>query len=241
MLHDFHSFVPSSKGNKIHKNKSYRVAEDWIKTIVVFGAFYITFINLIAEPYRIPTGSMEPTFYGIPVKNGVKSNPNSLFHLFKGDHILAWKGIIKYDTIRRGDIVAFVSLENPDMFVIKRVVGLPGDKIRVKFPHVYINGKKLQEPQIFQNIKYNHVREIPIVNHRREIVGFDRQMYRWACKSEITVPKDCYFVMGDNTNNSKDSRVWGWLPKSNILGKASSIWFPVKRATSVEVNKLFGD
>ena len=92
MLHDFHSFVPSSKKNMIYKGKSYRTAEDWIKTIVVFGAFYIAFINLIAEPYRIPTGSMEPTFYGIPAKKGVRTNHNSVFNLFKGDHILAWKG-----------------------------------------------------------------------------------------------------------------------------------------------------
>lgn len=240
MLYDFHSFVPSAKGNNIYKNKAYRVIEDWIKTIVVFGAFYVTFINLIAEPYRIPTGSMEPTFFGIPDKNGVRSNPNSLLNLFQGDHILAWKGISKYDTIRRGDIVAFISLENPDIFVIKRVVGLPGERIKVKFPYVYINGERLLEPDVFQKIRYNHIREIPVVSNDK-IVGTRRSFYDYACHSEITIPKDCYFVMGDNTNNSKDSRVWGWLPKSEILGKASSIWFPISRATSVEVNELFGD
>ena len=238
MLHDFHSFVPSTKGNKIYKEKWYRIAEDWIKTIVVFGAFYIAFINLIAEPYRIPTGSMEPTFYGIPAKKGVRTNHNSLFNLFKGDHILAWKGISKYDTIRRGDIVAFVSLDNPDIFVIKRVVGLPGERIRIKSPYVYINGKRLQEPDVFKKIIYSHQLRVPVFNERKEVIDF-RPGY--ACNSEITIPKDCYFVMGDNTNNSKDSRAWGWLPKSAILGKASSIWFPFTRATSVEVNELFGD
>ncbi|WP_372370114.1 signal peptidase I [Candidatus Uabimicrobium sp. HlEnr_7] len=232
----------------IYKNKVYRIAEDWMKTIVVFGAFYITFINLIAEPYRIPTGSMEPTFYGIKNESGRKTNPNSIFNLFKGDHILAWKGISKFDRFRRGDIVAFISIENPDIFVIKRLVGLPGEKIRVKFPYVYINGKKLQEPDIFKKIKYSHSRkdynrdkEGQIIFNNRGLPTIVKKPYRWACEQELTIPEDCYFVMGDNTENSKDSRYWGWLPKSHILGKASSIWFPFARSTSVEVNELFGD
>ncbi len=85
------------------------------------------------------------------------------------------------------------------------------------------------------------MQKVSALDHNGKLIVVGKQPYTWACKSEVTIPRECYFVMGDNTDNSKDSRVWGWLPESQILGKASSIWFPVARATSVEVNKLFGD
>ena len=119
--------------------------------------------------------------------------------LYKGDFVIVNKISYKLGSPGRGDVIVFHFPPNPEEQYIKRVIGLPGDQIHIADGRVYINGEMLAEP-------YLHV------STNR---GGD-----WK------VPTDSLFVMGDNRNNSSDSRSWGMVPFDNIVGKAAVIYWP---------------
>lgn len=135
--------------------------------------------------FVIPSGSMEPT-------------------LTEGDMIAANKIIYRFSEPKRGDIIVFKYPLNPDRDFVKRLIGLPGEKVQIKNSTLYINGKKVAEPYLPKGLKF--------------------QDY-----GPVTIPKDKYFMMGDNRNNSLDSRAWGEMPRENIIGKAAIIYWPVNR------------
>ncbi len=177
--------------------------------------------SFIAEPFRIPSGSMLPT-------------------LHVGDFILVNKfaygirlpvintKIIDVDEPRRGEVLVFRYPKNPEVDYIKRVVGLPGDKVGYFNKTIYINGKAIaQEPKeknvsllglvpddstLYVETLGQHTHELLIDPDRRIIEG------------EMVVPVGEYFVMGDNRDNSNDSRFWGTVPEANLVGKAFFIW-----------------
>jgi len=124
-----------------------------------------------------------------------------------GDHLMTEKIAFKIKGIERGDIVVFtppekVNVENEDF--VKRVIGLPGETIYIKDGVVYINDQPLNEPYILEKTK--------------------RDFY------PFTIPDNCVFVMGDNRNNSYDSRYWGALPIENIIGRVVVLYYPLKDA-----------
>lgn len=207
------------------------------------GSFFLAVLAILAfrwmlfEPYVIPSGSMIPTL---------------LIH----DHILVSKfsygvrvpftktWLFKNSEPQRGDIVVFRSVEDSGYFMIKRVVGLPGDKIEVdQEGFIKLNGDKLETKLLpvsdvsASQEPYFHVKESDLgggtysdfdffeenlkgVTHRGLLTKgaarfFDRP---------ITVGENEYFCMGDNRDNSKDSRYWGSLPRENLLGKALFVW-----------------
>lgn len=207
-----------------------------------FGSFLMAVIAILAfrwalfEPYVIPSGSMIPTL---------------LIH----DHILVSKfayglrvpwtktWLFKNSEPKRGDIVVFRSVEDESYFMIKRVVGLPGDKIEVDPEgYVKINGEKLpaktlditsdpksQSPYypVTENdigdsyVNVNFIEEdLKGVKHRAILRKDVVRMF----DQPITVDENHYFCMGDNRDNSKDSRYWGALPRENLLGKALFVW-----------------
>jgi len=177
--------------------------------------------SFIAEPFRIPSGSMLPT-------------------LHVGDFILVNKfaygvrlpvvntKIIDVAEPQRGDVLVFRYPKNPQVDYIKRVVGLPGDKVGYFNKTIYINGKAIvQKPkekaislltivpensELYAERLGEHSHEILIDPSRRLIEG------------EMVVPTGEYFVMGDNRDNSNDSRFWGTVPEANLVGKAFFIW-----------------
>lgn len=219
---------------------------DIIKTWgpAIFAVFFIR--SAIAEPFRIPSGSMVPT-------------------LAIGDHILVTKftyglripltripiGSLKIPD--RGDVVVFVypgSDENPDgsfspshyidlpfppfstLDYVKRVVGLPGDRISVKDNVLYINGKK-QGKSLKQNETFvdDRCRSHETKRYRENLGGYEHDMLnasrstlRMGDYPETLIPEGKVFVMGDNRDHSSDSRVWGTVPLRNIKGKAQFIW-----------------
>ena len=118
-------------------------------------------------------------------------------------------------TIGRGDVVVFKYPEEPERDFIKRVIGLPGETIELKQKKVYVNGTPLDEP-------YVHFLEPPgSVDSASEVTSLDvRERY-----GPVTVPADHYFVMGDNRDNSQDSRYWGFLPRDYVKGKALIIYW----------------
>lgn len=184
------------------KQKS--VARDWIEALTV--AFVIAMIirAFVLQAYRIPSSSMEDT-------------------LLKGDHILATKynyGMTVPFTTRkvwgadkvpnRGDIVIFTFPGNHAMDFVKRVIGLPGDTVEVREKNVYINGQPF---------------EIPYEKHTDPFILTQGQGMVRDNFGPVKVDPGTCFVMGDNRDQSYDSRFWGFVPVQNIKGKAFIIYF----------------
>ncbi len=184
------------------KQKS--VARDWIEALAV--AFVIAMIirAFVLQAYRIPSSSMEDT-------------------LLKGDHILATKynyGVTVPFTTRkilgadkvpnRGDIVIFTFPGNHAMDFVKRVIGLPGDIVEVREKNVYINGQPFK---------------IPYEKHTDPFILTQGQGMVRDNFGPIKVEPGTCFVMGDNRDQSYDSRFWGFVPVQNIKGKAFVIYF----------------
>lgn len=121
-----------------------------------------------------------------------------------GDRIIVNKIIYRFSEPKRGDIVVFKYPVNPKRDFIKRLIGLPGETVEIKNSNVYINGKIIKQPWLPANLEYPDF-------------------------GPVKIPQGNYFMMGDNRNNSEDSRYWGNLPQKNIIGKAMFIYWPFNR------------
>jgi signal peptidase I len=183
-------------------------AREYFESIVIAVILALFIRTFVFQAFKIPTGSMEN-------------------NLLIGDHLLVNKfvfgpsatrlerALLPMGTIKRGDIIVFKYPEEPDRDFIKRVIGLPGETLELKEKKVYINGTPLDEP-------YVHFLEPP-GNHSSisEETSLDvRERY-----GPVTVPADQYFMMGDNRDNSQDSRYWGFLRRDYIKGKALLIYW----------------
>jgi signal peptidase I len=150
-------------------------------------------------------------------------------NLLIGDHLLvnkfvfgpaagAERAVLPMRDIRRGDIVVFKYPDEPERDFIKRVIGLPGETLELRNKKVYVNGQPLDEP---------YVHFLEPAHHAQEVTSFDvRERY-----GPVTVPAGQYFVMGDNRDNSQDSRYWGFLPRGYIKGKALMIYWSYDSGT----------
>jgi len=190
----------------------------------LFPVILIVFIlrSFIVEPFRIPSGSMLPTL-----------------HL--GDFILVnkaayglrlpivYKKVIPTGSPDRGDVMVFRFPENPKINFIKRVVGLPGDHVRVVGRALYINDQKIEQTLLDGNHQTNdrrpyisnrYLEELDEVNHDILL----RRGGRGSKGFDGVVPEGHYFVLGDNRDNSRDSRYWGFVPEENLVGRAFFIW-----------------
>ncbi len=180
-------------------------------------AIVLVLRSFVAEPFRIPSGSMLPT-------------------LFVGDFILVnkfayglrlpviEKKVYPLGDPERGDVVVFRYPPNPSVDYIKRVIGLPGDKITYRNKRLFINGKKVEVTPLTaaengDADKSQFEEQLGDVLHQIQITAS-----RPSLDGELIVPPGKYFVMGDNRDNSADSRVWGFVPDENLLGKATLIW-----------------
>ena len=184
--------------------------------------------SFIAEPFRIPSNSMMPT-------------------LLTGDFILVNKfsyglrlpinnkKIVSIGEPKRGDVVVFRPPHHPDQDWIKRVIGLPGDRIGYQDNQVFINGTPMASEEIGHYEGRGNGTEMTGATELHELLG-DRPHrvlertglpFRDPAEGEWTVPEGQYFVMGDNRDNSEDSRYWGYLPEQNLRGKAFLIWMNI--------------
>lgn len=187
--------------------------------VLVTGLFIITF-NI--QAFEIPSSSMENT-------------------LLIGDHVFVdrisiappshWAGFEHYRTIQHGDIVVFLSPETPGLYVVKRVIGVPGDKIHLRDGVVYRNGQPLQEPYVIHSQgNYDPYRDnFPAVPASESAVhvasGWPVMAGVMKEGDDITVPPDSYFGMGDNRDVSYDSRYWGFIPRENIIGRPLFVYW----------------
>lgn len=174
------------------------------------------------EPFRIPSGSLKPT-------------------LLIGDFILVNKfdygirlpiihtKIFAFNEPKRGDIVVFREPPTESRDLIKRVIGLPGDHVSYKNKILYINGKKIsQQFEKYSTDQNEDLETWQVVQKQENLLGVEHSIYQTPTEKNddfaVVVPQDKYFMMGDNRDDSADSRVWGFLPEKNIVGKATYIW-----------------
>src|ERR1051326_1801079 len=189
-------------------------------TVVIFSIFVITFI---VQAFQIPSGSMENT-------------------LLVGDFLLVDKlhyaglpgsaHLLPYGKIERGDIVVFYFPVDASQFLVKRVMGMPGDHIRLRDKIVYVNGNPLQENYAIHKQWMPDGYRDNFPNQRGYSRDIDRrwryELSNYVNGGELVVPADHYFVMGDNRDNSVDSRYWGFVPRANIVGRPLVIYLSVR-------------
>lgn len=179
--------------------------------------------SFLYEPFRIPSGSLEPT-------------------LLIGDFILVnkfdygvrlpvlHKLVYPTDGPQRGDIMVFRWPANPSVDFIKRVIGLPGDKISYINKVLYVNGQKISQEYEKPSVSIDESGNLTdVVQKQEDFFGIKHAIFEAPGQTsydyhDIEVPKGMYFVMGDNRDFSADSRFWGFVPDENIVGKASAIW-----------------
>jgi len=164
---------------------------DILETIVFIGSLFIVIYLFIMQPNQVKGASMDPSF-------------NS------GDYILTSKITYKFNPVKRGDVVVFKSPKNPDIDYIKRVIGLPGDKITIRDKNVFINDVIIDESYIADK---TNVWE----------GGYSKDGI------PSTIPDDYIFVMGDNRTRSSDSREFGPVPVSSIIGHVFFRYFPADK------------
>jgi signal peptidase I len=186
-------------------------------TITVLLLLFLT--TTLVQAYVIPTGSMEDT-------------------LLIGDHLLVDKlayapsgtisrFLLPYDDPKRGDIIVFRYPEDISMTYVKRAIGIPGDRIRIINKEVYLNGVKIDEPYTFHKTDYidAYRDNFPSEPNGRVESGAYTMLTENVVNGEVIVPPKSYFAMGDNRDNSSDSRYWGFVPRENIIGKPLVVYW----------------
>jgi signal peptidase I len=188
---------------------------EWITTTILF----VFLITTLVQGFVIPTVSMEDT-------------------LLRGDHLLvdklayapagmASQYLLPYREVRRGDIIVFRYPVDIRQNYVKRVIGVPGDRIRIVNKVVYRNGKLLQEPYAIHKSAYtdSYRDNFPAEPNVRLPEPALQMLERDVKNGEVVVPQGACFAMGDNRDNSADSRYWGFVPRENIVGKPLLIWW----------------
>jgi len=197
------------------------VVESLLVTILL-ALFATTFV---LQAFKIPSGSMEPT-------------------LLVGDHVLvnkflfggrgAWyEKLLPYRSVRRGDIIIFRFPYDDHVHYVKRVIGLPGERLRIINQQVYIDGKPLSEPYAIHSEAYDPLGDnFPPLD---QALLQDRLRPEWAAQignymqgGTLLIPPDRYFVMGDNRDDSSDSRYWGFVDRDAIMGRPMFIYWSVR-------------
>jgi signal peptidase I len=207
--------------------------------VLVTGLFIITFI---LQAFEIPSSSMENT-------------------LLIGDHVFVnrvqfsppsrWAGpLLPYRQIKRGDIVVFLSPAQPGLYVVKRVMGIPGDRLQLRGGVVYRNGEKLDEPYV-QHTSGDYVPyrdnfpAVPPTDFNSNVTpAWQDELPKHIQGDDVVVPPDSYFGMGDNRDVSLDSRYWGFIPQKNVIGRPMFIYWsfetPANQYQETEVGQRLG-
>jgi signal peptidase I len=188
---------------------------------IVIAIFVITFV---VQAFQIPSESMENTLL---VGDYLLVDKLCYGGRGMGDHIMP------YQKISRGDVIVFHYPVDPKQHFVKRVIGVPGDRLRMVNKTVYINGKPLTEPYVrFLEPPSNLFRDNFPRTDMPIIYGMEGkwwlEMRKLVEDGELIIPQGHYFVMGDNRDDSQDSRYWGFVPRENIIGRPLLIYWSIK-------------
>jgi signal peptidase I len=207
-----------------------------ICSVLVIGLFILTFL---AQNFVIPSGSMEKT-------------------LLVGDHLLVdritlapranWMPLVHYREPKHGDIIVFLKPGEPDMFLVKRLIGVPGDHIHLRNGVVILNGVAQSEPKSQlrpEDVYTAYKDDFPSVPTSE---ADDPVTAEWAVDlpthiqgNDMVVPDGMYFMMGDNRHNSLDSRYWGFVPRANIVGRPLFNYWSFKTSDDQMYKTSFSD
>jgi signal peptidase I len=195
---------------------------EWMVTIILllFGT------TSLVQAYVIPTGSMENT-------------------LLVGDHLLVdklayapaspgSKYLLPYDPLKRGDIIVFRYPVDIKQTFVKRLIGMPGDRIHLNNKQLILNGKPENEPYVYHSADYidSYRDNFPMLPNVALPPSALEMLQHHVEDFEVVVPPNSYFVMGDNRDNSLDSRYWGFVPRANIIGKPVIIYWSYDASTA---------
>lgn len=236
-MHDIKSQIANSDNEKKDEIQIAKPKNAFVENLkTVFLAILIALIirSFWLEPFRIPSGSMYPTLRVGDYLFVTKYSYGYSRYSFPFGLPL-FKGRVLYKEPKRGDVVVFKFPQNTHTDFIKRIIGLPGDKVQVIHGRLYINGEKIDREDKGRYIVDEYV-TIPEFYHLYEEKlpnGVKHQIIEITDKERIVdntdefeVPKDSFFVMGDNRDRSDDSRISvGFVPKENLVGKAKFIFF----------------
>lgn len=173
--------------------------------------------SFLVEPFQIPSGSMLPT---LNIGDFILVNK---YHYGLRLPVLNTK-VVELNDPKAGDVVVFKYPRDPSVNYIKRVIGLPGDRIRYQNKMLFVNGKP-QAQQLLAQLPPLKPEQLLLTEN---LDGIQHQVYHDVASSGIVgewvVPQGQYFVMGDNRDNSNDSRYWGFVPDELLVGKAFAVW-----------------
>ena len=216
--------LPKTETNDPRPRPRRLSGDSGIQSLLSIAVIVIFVITFVVQAFRVPSESMENT-------------------LLIGDFLLADKlhfaaangalhNTLPYRAIERGDIIVFRYPVDPDTYFVKRVIGIPGDHIRLRDKTVYVNGTALREKYtIYRSQEYDSYRD-DFPSPRSFSTNMD---YHWRGElphfisdGDLIVPEGHYFVMGDNRDRSDDSRYWGFVPRRNIVGRPLVIYLSVR-------------
>lgn len=214
-----HSSSQIHQGVEISRQGKEPVIVEYSKSF--FPVLLIVFLlrGFIVEPFRIPSGSMLPSLY---IGDFILVNKFAY-----GIRIpVLNKKIFEFSEPERGDVVVFRYPRDPNLDYIKRIIGLPGDHIAYYNKVLYVNGKPVARDFVGQ---YKGPGQTFANEYTEKLEGAEHLILLLPARpnnlqGEYIVPEDTYFAMGDNRDNSNDSRVWGPVPEENLVGKAFMIW-----------------
>ena len=209
--------------------------EGWmagLQSLMMTLAIAMFVITFIAQAFEIPSGSMERT-------------------LLVGDYLLvdkthyepsgAWAPLLPYRKIGRGDIVVFRYPIHPAEHFVKRVIGLPGDRVRLSHKRVFVNGMPIAEPYVVFAGGYPESFRDNFPNGDHSVAHISSRWYsqlnRLVEDGQLIVPAHSYFVMGDNRDDSLDSRYWGFVPEENIIGRPMVIYWSMQMQPLDDVDR----
>ena len=222
------SQIPTVTAPKAPKGRRRKEVDDWMGGIqwlcstVVLAVFVITFL---AQAFQIPSDSMENT-------------------LLVGDYLLVdkvhygesgmWNWLMPYSPIHRGDIIVFRYPVHPQQHFVKRVVGVPGDRVHLFRGKVFVNDKALDDSAfaMHKGLQFDSYRDnFPSGNYISPEVNSSWwvEMHNVLHNGDIVVPPGNFFVLGDNRDDSLDSRYWGFVPRENITGRPFLIYWSVQQ------------
>jgi len=186
-----------------------RALIDWVLTIVGAVLIVLALKAWVVNPYRIPSGSMEPTLHCAKPALGCEAD--------RSDRILVNRLIYHFRDPKRKEIVVFNAPKRAALICqsgvyVKRIIGLPGDRWEERNGYVYIDGKRLDEPYV-----------------RPDRRDHENVQLSDLLPNATVIPKDRYLMMGDNRSESCDSRRWGLVPRKDLIGKVFLTYWPLGR------------
>lgn len=190
-----------------------REIKEWVDSIIIAVVLGVLIQTFFVQAFKIPSGSMIPTF-----RIGDRIFVNKFLYSARIPFVNLRLQVPSIKEPKRGDIIVFVSPEDPKKDFVKRLIAVGGETVEIREGKIYINGNVVSDHAGINAVYYYNAGEY----------GKEGR--------PVTVPRDSYYALGDNSGSSRDSRYWGFVPRKNLIGKAICIYWPMNR-----IRKILGN